>query len=477
MTETLQVFSYLLFLYYSVTNLAYLVLLFQSVMATLSHHRLLGTLFHKRLRASGLTPPISILVPARNEEKTIVESVRSLLALDYPEFEVIVANDGSTDNTLGELRKHFDLLATDILHVSEIPTSPVRQVYMSVKDHRLLVLDKQSCGRKADALNAALNAASSPFVCAIDADAILEKDALLRIMAPALTDPRRVVASCGIVRAANGSAIENGEVKQVRLPRSFLEGLQVLEYLRAFLIGRQGWARMNMLLIISGAFGVFRRDLCRRIGGFRSSAIGEDIDLVVRFHRRLLEENEDYRIAFVPDPVCWTEVPSNLKALARQRARWQNGLADVLWQNRKMLLNPRYGRVGLIALPYQWLFELFAPVMEVCGWMSMIAATVLGLLSASFFVAFVLLGYLLGTFVSIGSVLLEEMVYHRYNDWRDLTRLVGYCFLEHFPYRQMNTVWRLKGLWQFVTGRNAWQLIERVGFEKQPQAAEPGAAE
>ena len=467
MTEALEFLAYLLFLYYSTTNLVYLVLLFESVMATFAYHRLMGTLLHRRLRTSALTPPISILVPARNEEKTIVESVRSLLALEYPEYEVIVVNDGSTDNTLGVLREAFDLMATDILHVSEIPTSPVRQVYMSARDRRLVVLDKQSCGRKADALKRR----SGPYVCAIDADAVLEKEALLRIMAPALTDPRRVVASGGIVRAVNGSKIEKGEVRKVKLPGSPLEVLQVLEYLRAFLIGRQGWARLSMLLIISGAFGVFRRDICRRIGGFRSSAIGEDMDLIVRLHRRLLEDREDYRIAFVPDPVCWTEVPSTLKSLARQRARWQNGLADVLWQNRVMTLNPRYGRIGMIALPYQWLFEFAAPVFELLGWVSMIAAALLGLLSASFFFLFILLGYLFGAFVSVGSVLLEEMVYHRYNDWRDLVRLLAYCFLEHFPYRQLNSIWRLKGLWEFATGRNAWQLIERVGFERQPSAA------
>jgi cellulose synthase/poly-beta-1,6-N-acetylglucosamine synthase-like glycosyltransferase len=471
MTEFLQVASYGLFVYYFTTNLIYLALLIESMLATLSHHRLMGTLWHERLRLSSSTPPISILVPARNEEKNIVGSVTSLLRLDYPEIEVIVVNDGSTDNTLAELQKHFDLLETDILRVSEIATRPVRGIYMSAVEPRLLVLDKESCGRKADALNAALNAASSPFVCAIDADAILERDALLRIMAPALTDDGGIVASGGIVRAANGSVIENGEIKNVRLPRRPLEALQVLEYVRSFLIGRQGWARLKMLLIISGAFGVFRRDLCRQIGGFRTSAIGEDMDLIVRLHRHLRNKKQEYRIAFVPDPVCWTEVPSTLKSLGRQRARWQNGLADVLWQNKDMLLNPRYGRIGLLAIPYQWVFELLAPVAEIAGWALLLLAGLMGLLSKSFLVMFFVMGYLLSVLISIGSVLMEEMAYHRYNDWRDLFRLVGLCFIEYFPYRPLNTIWRVQGLWQFVRGKNSWQLIDRVGLEPAPRRA------
>jgi len=465
MNEFLQASNYLLFLYYLGSNLVYLALLAASVAATLAQQRRLKNLWLDRLRASSLAPPISVLVPAHNEEKNIVQSVRSLLALDYAELEVIIVNDGSTDGTLSELTRHFDLTRTDMLHVSELPTEPVRAIYMSNVDRRLLVLDKQSNGRKADALNAALNAASSPFVCAIDADAILEKDALLRIMAPVLSDPNRVVATGGIVRVINGVEVDKGAVREVRLPSHFLEVMQVVEYLRAFLVGRQGWAQFNMLLIISGAFGVFRRDLCRQIGGFRTATVGEDLDLVVRMHRHLRERKEEYWVGFVPDPVCWTEVPASAKSLARQRARWQSGLTDVLWQNRDMLCNPRFGRIGFLALPYHWLFECLAPIMEVVGWATMITAACLGLLSEKFFIEFLLFGYLFGTLISIGSVLIEEMTYHRYNDWRDLGRLILACFLEHFPYRQLNTLWRIRGLWDYITGKDKWRKIERVGFD------------
>jgi cellulose synthase/poly-beta-1,6-N-acetylglucosamine synthase-like glycosyltransferase len=252
--------------------------------------------------------------------------------------------------------------------------------------------------------------------------------------------------------------------------------MQVVEYLRAFLVGRQGWAEFNMLLIISGAFGVFRRELCRQIGGFRASTVGEDLDLIVRMHRHLRDRNEEYRVGFVPDPVCWTEVPSSMQSLARQRARWQSGLTDVLWQNRDMLFNRRYGRIGFLALPYHWLFECIAPVMEMVGWGTMVTAAFLGLLSGKFFVEFLLLGYLFGTLISIGSVVIEEMTYHRYNESRDLSRLILACFLEHFPYRQLNTLWRLRGLWQYAFGRGSWATIDRIGFNSSAHPLERPAA-
>jgi cellulose synthase/poly-beta-1,6-N-acetylglucosamine synthase-like glycosyltransferase len=467
MIEFLQISSYVLFVYYGLTNIIYLVLLTLSTRETFIQQKRLSALPMDRLRSSPLVPPISILVPARNEEKIIVDSVRSFLALEYPELEVIVVNDGSTDRTMDELRKHFNLLLTDILYVPEIPTQPVRGVYMSVDDRRLLVIDKESCGRKADAMNAALNASSSPYVCVVDADAILEKDALLRIMSPAFNDPRRVIASGGIIRIANGSTVENGTVTRVKLPRRIIEILQVIEYLRAFLVGRQGWANLGMLTIVSGAFGIFRRDVCRQIGGFRVSAIGEDMDVVVRMHRYMRDMEDRYKIAFVSDPVCWTEAPSTIRALASQRARWQNGLSDVLFRNLDMIFNRRYGRIGSLALPYQWLFEYAAPVVEIFGWGSMILAAILGVLDTYFFVQFILFGYLFGTFLSIGALFIEEMTYHRYNDPVDLMKLIVVSFLEIFPYRPMNSFWRIHGMWNYFRGNNDWQMIERVGFHSE----------
>lgn len=471
MREFLQISNQTLFFYYLFSNLTYLVLLIVAIVSSAAHQRRLASIRLERLKSSPLVPPISLLVPAHNEEKTIAEAVRSLLSLDYPELEVIVVNDGSSDSTLAELTREFHLLETDILYVAEIPSRRVRGLYMSQEDPRLLVVDKEAGGSKADATNAALNAASSPYICVVDADAILEKDALLRIMAPILTDSRRVIAAGGIVRVINGSRVEDGRLRDVWLPGKPIEVLQVIEYLRAFLVGREGWAYFNLLVIISGAFGVFRTDLVKKVGGYRDSAIGEDLDLVVRLHRCLREQKSDYHISFIPDPVCWTEVPSDLQSLGRQRARWQKGLLDALWPNRDMLFNPRYGRIGLIAMPYHWVFELSAPVIELVGYATIFLAAFLGVLSREFFVQFLLFGYGFATLISIGSVLQEEITYRRYTDWRDVARLILYCFVEHFPYRQMQMWWRLKGLWQYLWGDVRWERLKRVGF--QPRSAKP----
>jgi cellulose synthase/poly-beta-1,6-N-acetylglucosamine synthase-like glycosyltransferase len=463
MRRVLDLANNTLFVYYLLSNVIYLVLLVTALTKNTLHRYRLASLRLERLKSSPFTPPITLVVPAHNEQNFIVDSVRSLLTLDYPELEVVVVNDGSSDNTLQELKRAFDLRSARLLYIPDVPSAPVRGIYNSWTEPRLLVLDKDSAGSKADAINAGLNLATSPYVCIVDADSILEKESLLRIMAGVFSDPSRVVAVGGIVRALNGCRVEQGELQEVRLPKRGIEVLQVIEYLRAFLIGREAWAHFNALPIISGAFGIFRKDLVKKVGGFRARAIGEDLDLVVRLHRYLQEQNQDYHISFIPDPTCWTEVPSDVRSLARQRARWHKGLLDSLWPNRDMLFNPRYGRVGAVILPYMWLFELFAPVVEFVGYASIILAAILGLLSRQFLLLFLVFGYAFATLISIGAVLLEEMTYRRYSDWREVARLLLYCLVEHFPYRQLTMIWRLQGLWQYLRGDLKWAEIKRAG--------------
>ena len=457
-----------LFLYYLLSNLLYLFLLIFAIRASVLHQRLLASIRLERFRASPFSPPVSIIAPAHNEGQSIAQSVRSFLTLDYPSIEVIVVNDGSTDETMEVLTREFQLLRTDLAYIKEVPCHEVYGTYMSQTEPRLLVVDKEAGGSKADATNAGLNAASSPYVCVLDADSLLEKDALLRVMVPILADPARVMAAGGIVRAVNGSVVEGGQLRKVRLPRRFVEIIQVVEYLRAFLVGREGWSHFNMLMIISGAFGVFRRDLVREVGGYRPSAIGEDFDLVVRMHRRLRDKHIDYRACFVPDPVCWTEVPPDWKSVGKQRSRWQKGMIDTLWPNRDMLFRPRYGRIGAIALPNLWLFEALAPVIELIGLSSIAAAALLGILSGHFLLLFLIFGYAFSTMLSIGGVLLEEITFRRYNDWREVAKLLLCCFAEHFPYHQAHLWWRLRGMWQYARGDLAWGKMTRVGFGGTP---------
>ena len=456
--------NYSLFFYYLSGNLVYLLALIIALKTSAMHQRGIESFRLRWIAESPLAPPITLLAPALNEEKSIRLSIRNLLELDYPELEVIVINDGSKDRTLQELQDEFKLRQIRMVYVQEIPSARIRGAYRSDADPRLLVIDKDSGGSKADAVNAGLNAATSPYVCIVDSDSMLERDALLRIMVPVLADPERVVGVGGIIRILNGSEIRGGQVKRVRLPRKSIEIIQVVEYLRAFLIGREAWAQGNMMLIISGAFGLFRTDLVRAVGGYRAKAIGEDFDLVARLHRYLLERGQEYLIKFVPDPVCWTEAPSDLKSLGRQRARWHKGLLDALLPNLDMLFRSPYGRVGAVALPYLWIYELFAPIIELGGMVTIVVAAAMGDLNHDFFVQFMIFGYAFATVISIGAVLQEELTYKRYSDWQDVARLVTYCFLEHFPYRQLHMVWRLQGLWQYMRGDMTWKPLARKGL-------------
>jgi cellulose synthase/poly-beta-1,6-N-acetylglucosamine synthase-like glycosyltransferase len=465
MIHLLNFANYALFVYFLTGNIVYLAALLIALKASAAHQRRLESHRLSWISESPLAPPITVLAPAHNEEKSIRISIRNLLELDYPELEIIVINDGSKDRTLAELHDEFKLRLIRTVYVKEVPTAEIRGIYRSDADPRLLVIDKDAAGSKADAVNAGLNAATSPYICIVDSDSLLERDSLLRIMVPVLADPQHVVGVGGIIRILNGSDIQGGQLTRVRLPRKAIEVIQVIEYLRAFLIGREAWAQGNMMMIISGAFGLFRTDLVRAVGGYRAKAIGEDFDLVARMHRHLLEKGKEYRMQFVPDPVCWTEAPSDLKSLGRQRARWQKGLLDTLLPNVDMLFRPRYGRIGALALPYLWIFELLAPIIEVVGIFTIVLAAVLGVLSRGFFIQFMIFGYAFATVISMGAVLQEELTYKRYSDWQDVARLVTYCFLEHFPYRQLHMVWRLQGLWQYLRGDMSWRPLDRKGLQ------------
>jgi cellulose synthase/poly-beta-1,6-N-acetylglucosamine synthase-like glycosyltransferase len=464
----LSVSNHIFFFYYLLSNLIYLGLLIIAITRNVRHHHRLGSFRFELIKTSPFTPPITLIVPAHNEERSIVSSVGALLSLDYPSLEVIVVSDGSSDATMERMQKAYGLEAARILYIADIPTAPVLGIYRSPVEPRLFVLDKQGAGCKADAINAGINAATSPYVCVVDADSILEKESLMRIMMGVLADPGSVVAVGGIVRVLNGSRVVNNQIEQIHLPKSPIEVMQVVEYLRAFLVGREAWATFNMLPIISGAFGIFQTDLTKKVGGFRTHAVGEDLDLVIRMHRRMQEEKRPYHINFIPDPTCWTEVPTDLKSLARQRARWHKGLIDALWPNRDMLFRARYGRVGWLVLPYMWLFEFLAPFIELTGYFTIILAMVFGVLSKTFFLEFLLFGYAFATLISIGSVLLEEMTVRRYADWREVMHLLIFCLFEHFPYRQMTMFWRIQGVWQYMRGDLQWGAMKRVGISADP---------
>jgi cellulose synthase/poly-beta-1,6-N-acetylglucosamine synthase-like glycosyltransferase len=412
---------------------------------------------------SPFTPGITVILPAFNEAAGIVESVNSLLSLRYPSYEVIVVNDGSTDDTVERVNAAFELVPAHRAVRDAVPTQPVRGSYVSRRNPNLWVLDKAN-GGKADALNAGVQAAQYPYVCALDADAMIETDALLRVAAPILDDPQRVVATGGIVRIANGSTIDHGRVTGVQLPRNPLAILQVLEYFRAFLIGRVGWTRLNALLIISGAFGLFQRDAIEEVGGYATDTVGEDMELVVRLHRHYRARGLPYRIEFVPDPVCWTEVPEDIGSLSRQRRRWHRGLGQTLWRHRHGVFNPRYGTFGMLALPYFVLFEFLGPVVETFGTVLTIIAFAVGDFSAASFLGFLVLAFLVAIVLSIAALALEEFNFHRHQRTRDVVSMMFFTIVENLGYRQLNDLWRVLALVDLARRKQGWGAQRRRGI-------------
>lgn len=462
--------NYVAILYFALLNAAYILTSLFAFRALQRYSRRLNSLDVEELLMKAGAPPVTVLLPAFNEETGCVESVRSLLHLNYPEYEIVVVNDGSEDRTLERLRTAFDLAPAFRAPTSSLPTADVRQIYRSRHQPRLWVIDKEN-GGKSDALNAGLNHCATPLFCSMDADGVIERDALIRLVRPFLEDANTVAAG-GIVRVLNGSTIRGGEVRNVLLPRSVLARFQVVEYLRSFLAGRMGWDSVNMLLIISGAFGVFRRASVVQAGGFAVDTVGEDMELVVRLHRIAREQGLPYRVTFVPDPVAWTEAPETIRGLGRQRDRWQRGLMQSLARHRRMLFNPRYGRVGMVAYPYFYFLEGWGPVVEVCGYIAFIIAVIMGWVSPPFVIAFLLLALVFGIAVSVTAVALEELVFRRYTRFRDFLQLFALAVLENFGYRQLLTLWRVRGT--FTPGRSAqkWGRHSRKGFG---QTAEPEA--
>lgn len=418
---------------------------------------------HLWRRYAESAPPIALLAPAYNEEPTVVESVRSLLALHYPNFEIVVINDGSKDRTLDVLIEAFELRPIERHYDLAVSCQPIRGVYAAANQPRLIVVDKMN-GGKADALNAGLNLARAPIVCSMDADSLLEPDALLRVVRPFVEDPDRTMAVGGTIRVANGCVIEHGQVVRVGVPRNFLAALQTIEYLRAFLMARLAWSEARCLTIISGAFGLFKRQAVLEVGGYSHGTVGEDMELVIKLHQLCRDRKQDYRVVFVPEPVCWTEAPESFKILGRQRSRWHRGALETFFRHRKMLFNPRYGRIGFIAFGNVLLVDVIGPIIEALGYLLIPAFYLVGTLSVEYLEAFAAVSFTFGVSISAAALALEESELRRFPDARSLIVLMVAAIAENFGYRQINNLWRLQGLWQFLTRAKGWGTMTRKGF-------------
>ncbi len=406
--------------------------------------------------------PISVLVPAYNEENTIVDNIKSLLALNYPSHEVIVINDGSKDDTFKKIIEAYDLTEVSQPVRYLVRTKKIKSIYKNINIPKLTLVDKEN-GGKADALNAGINLSKYPVFTSIDADSMLESDSLVRVIMPFIED-KLTVAVGGIVRIVNGSKIKAGKVESIGLPKNRLAMFQIVEYLRAFLTGRMGWNALRCLLIISGAFGAFKKDVVVQVGGYSGNTIGEDMELVVKIHKYLRKNKSKYAIKFIPDPVCWTQAPENIKDLRGQRRRWQIGLMDSLLRHKEMLLNPKYGIIGMFGVPYFWIFEMLGPVIETLGYIFIPLSYVFGLLNIQYFILFLVSSILYGIILSIGAILLEEYTFSKYPSIKQLLRLSWYGVLENFGYRQMTTFFRIDAIIRFKKFRNSWGKIKRESF-------------
>jgi cellulose synthase/poly-beta-1,6-N-acetylglucosamine synthase-like glycosyltransferase len=413
-----------------------------------------------------LVPPVTLLVPAYNEERVIVQSVRSLLGLSYARVEIVVVNDGSTDGTLGELTRSFSLRKAEVLRSGGLPTRPVRDFYVSTVEPRLVVVDKEN-GGKADALNAGINFCKTPYFLAMDADSLLEPEALTYALRAVLEDRERVVAVGGIVRGVNGSVVDGGRVRRPNLQFNFWVLMQVIEYLRSFLAGRAGWSQINGLLIVPGAFGLFQKAACVAVGGYSTETVTEDLELVVRLHRYARGRKLGWRVVFAPDAVCWTEMPTTARILSRQRKRWQEGLWQTLVKHRALLFRPRYGVVGMLAVPHQVIHELGGPFVEFAGLLLLPLFYFLGILSGTAFVLYLALAFFVGVLFSLMSVLIDQTHFPRHRFPHDALLLLVFSLVEYFGYRQVFLYWRLVATWNYFFGRIAWRVSSRTGFRTQ----------
>ena len=420
------------------------------------------------LLTSPFSPSISLIAPSYNESKTIIDNIRALLSIEYNNFEVIIVNDGSTDDSMEKIIKVYEMELVDFAVNYCLKTTPVLGVYKSKNKSysNLIVVDKKNSG-KADSLNTGINISTRKFFVALDVDCIVEPDAILKLVKPILENAdTRVIATGGVIRIANSCIFQDGNLVDVKLPKNLWARFQVLEYTRSFLMGRMGWSRLNGLLIISGALGLFDRELVINCGGYLVDTVGEDMELVVRMRRKMYESGIKHLVAYIPDPLCWTEVPTKLDMLGRQRDRWTRGNMETLFIHRKMFFNPKYGKLGVIAYPYWFFLEWLAPIIEIFGIIYFIILAFMGDISWPFFILVFTFVYLFAMAYSIWAILYEELTFQKYKNKIDLLKLIFMAMIEPFIYHPLGVYWALHGNISYLRGNRKWGAMERTGFKK-----------
>jgi len=419
-----------------------------------------------------ILPSISVIAPAHNEEATIIENIRSLLSLDYPKLEIIIVNDGSKDKTLEKIIDYYNLVKVDYLYKEHIPTAKIKDIYKStnIAYSNITIIDKEN-GGKADALNAGINVCRSELFLAIDVDCIIEQDSILRMVKPFLEEEskRRVIAGGGVVRVANSCDIKDGRIVKVNYPKNFWAKFQVLEYFRAFTLGRMAWHKINGLLIISGAFGLFDRSIVLAVGGYDKTTVGEDFELVIRIRKYMhTVVKQNYKVAFIPDPLCWTEVPSKFKILKNQRNRWTRGSIDTVLKHKNMFFNSRYGRMGVISYPYWVFFEWLSPIIETTGILYVLLMIIFSTIDVRIFLIMLLLVFSFSVFFSTFAVYYETRIFNRYKGYKFIISVILISLFEVLTYHPLNVFFSILGNYDFFVkgSKKGWGNMTRTSFDK-----------
>lgn len=447
---------------------SYLILAYLSAKELRSYLKRNSFVDYEVLLSSEYAPALSLIAPAYNEGLTIKENVRSLLSLNYNNYQVILVNDGSKDNSMEILIESYELEPVNFRYNGQIPTKLIRKVYASKNAafKKLIVVDKEN-GGKADALNVGLNIATNPYVVCIDVDCILDKDSLLKLSKPFLEgNGKRVIATGGVVRIANQCVIRDGRLVEVNIPDNMLPRIQVLEYLRAFLLGRMAWGHLDGLLLISGAFGAFDKEIALLAGGYDTKTVGEDMELVVRMRRYMLENKMPYTVSYIPDPLCWTEAPETRSIFVKQRSRWMRGTIETLFLHKKMFMNPKYKLLGMISVPYWTFFEFLAPFIEFAGIIITVAFVVLGILNWHYFILMLLFVYTFAVMFSVLALYTEERTYHKYRKRTDFAKMLMAAFIEPIYFHPITVYAALKGYYEKARGKKTWGEMTRKGFAK-----------
>ncbi len=466
------VFANIIFIITLIIFGSYLLLGIFSAVALRKYLRKNSYINYNSLVLSPLSPKITIIAPAFNENKTIIDNVRTLLSLYYNNYEVILVNDGSTDDTFLKVKDAYELIKVNYFFDYRIPCERIRGVYRSKNPsyNRLTVIDKNN-GGKADSLNAGINICQSNLFVSIDADSVIEPDSILKLVKPFLEEKeKKVIGTGGVIRIVNSCDVERGHIREVHIPKKILPRLQVLEYTRAFLLGRMAWSHLDGLMLISGAMGIFDKETVIKCGGYSVKTVGEDMELVLRMRRYMAENDQPYEVTYIPDPLCWTEVPSDIKSLRKQRTRWTRGLVESLKTHRKMFMNPKYGRLGLLGYPYWLFFEWASPLIAFGGFVYTIFLILTHSLFWPFYLLLFIFVYTFAVSLSTWAVLFEEITFHKYRKKRDILKLLASSLLEPFVY-PIHTYFAVRGNIEALRGKKGWGKAERNGFEKKKKPA------